>query len=265
MEHSSAEPPGGLTAAQWRVGERVLDEESAKRRHLVVSLSGAHAYGFPSPDSDLDLKAVHVEPASRLLSLSPPRPAFERMEVIEGVEIDYTSNELTGVLAGVLSGNGNYAERLLATIALRADPELEGLAPLVRASLSANVHRHYRGFATSQLEAVLASETVPAKKVLYVLRTTLTGAHLLLTGEVDPDLTRLAEPHGFTDALALVERKKAGERVPLSAADTLHWRSQLGRAFDYLDAALERTVLPREPAPRAPLEAWLVELRRRFF
>jgi predicted nucleotidyltransferase len=40
--------------------QRVLEEEQARREHVVVYLSGAHAYGFPSPDSDLDLKAIHV-------------------------------------------------------------------------------------------------------------------------------------------------------------------------------------------------------------
>jgi RNA repair pathway DNA polymerase beta family len=48
-----------LTEHQARVADRVLDEEATRREHLVVSLSGAHAYGFPSPDSDLDLKCVH--------------------------------------------------------------------------------------------------------------------------------------------------------------------------------------------------------------
>src|SRR5690606_22403890 len=48
-----------LAAHPRAVADRVLDEESARRRHLVIALSGAHAYGFPSPDSDLDLKAVH--------------------------------------------------------------------------------------------------------------------------------------------------------------------------------------------------------------
>ena len=45
----------GLSPHQRAVGDRVIVEESAKREHLVVYLSGAHAYGFPSPDSDLDL------------------------------------------------------------------------------------------------------------------------------------------------------------------------------------------------------------------
>jgi RNA repair pathway DNA polymerase beta family len=35
------------------VMKRVLREEEARREHIVVYLSGAHAYGFPSPDSDL--------------------------------------------------------------------------------------------------------------------------------------------------------------------------------------------------------------------
>lgn len=48
-----------------RVADAVLAEEEGKRRHLVVALSGAHAYGFPSPDSDLDLKAIHLAPRVR--------------------------------------------------------------------------------------------------------------------------------------------------------------------------------------------------------
>src|SRR5437762_4426876 len=102
-----------LTRVQAEVADRVLDEEARARRHIVVSLSGAHAYGFPSPDSDLDLKAIHVEPTASVLGLSPAAPHADRMEVIEGVEIDYTSNELKPVLLGILQGNGNYVERVL--------------------------------------------------------------------------------------------------------------------------------------------------------
>ena len=58
---------------QEAVVNRVLDEESSRRDHVVVYLSGAHAYGFPSPDSDLDLKAIHVA-NRRGCSASSPRP-----------------------------------------------------------------------------------------------------------------------------------------------------------------------------------------------
>src|SRR3954462_3807698 len=103
----------GLSLHQRAIGDRAIAEESAKREHLVVSLSGAHAYGFASPDSDLDLKAIHIAPTRALVGLGHAPSDANRMEVIEGVEIDYTSNELSGALRGMLKGNGNYLERIL--------------------------------------------------------------------------------------------------------------------------------------------------------
>ncbi len=60
--------PDALSDAQLAVMTRVLDEEETRREHVVVYLSGAHAYGFPSPDSDLDLKAIHVAKTADLLA-----------------------------------------------------------------------------------------------------------------------------------------------------------------------------------------------------
>jgi predicted nucleotidyltransferase len=252
-----------LTPHQEAVAGRVLDEESQKRRHLVVSLSGAHAYGFPSPDSDLDLKAVHIADTARLLGLSPPTAPADRLQVIDGVEIDYTSNELAGVLVGLCQGNGNYFERILGPLSLRTSREHEELRPLAARALSRRVQRHYRGFATSQLREFDASPR--AKKMLYVVRTTLTGVHAVSTGEIVPDLTRLMDEHGFGEARELIERKQAGEKVELPAELQVKWRREVERAFALLDAALPSSPLPEEPPNRAELEAWLVEVRRRYF
>ncbi len=140
-----------LSEAQLAVMMRVLDEEEARREHVVVYLSGAHAYGFPSPDSDLDLKAIHVAKTADLLGFEVPLPTVDRAEVIEGVEIDYTSNELAHALAGILGGNGNFFERMLGRMTARASPLLEELRPIAQRALSRRVHRHYRGFALNQL------------------------------------------------------------------------------------------------------------------
>ena len=59
-----------LTDHQTAVARTYLAARAAERHHLVVYLSGAHAYGFPSPDSDLDLKAVHIAPTGRLVAVS---------------------------------------------------------------------------------------------------------------------------------------------------------------------------------------------------
>lgn len=252
-----------LSAEQRVVADRVLQEEGARREHLVVALSGAHAYGFPSPDSDLDLKAVHIDPTRRLLGLGPPPEAANRLELVDGVEIDYTSNEVGTVLAGVLLGNGNYLERLLGPIILSSAPELEELRELTRRSLSRRLHRHYRGFALSQLGAVTGRDEVPAKRVLYVLRTALTGTHALLEAEVVPDVTLLLERYGFTDAGSLLEAKRRGEKAPLPRIEVERWRTRLKAAIVGLDEAVSRSPLPEVSPGFEALDAWLVELRRR--
>lgn len=252
-----------LTAHQQTIADRVLDEESQKRRHLVIALSGAHAYGFPSPDSDLDLKAAHIAPTSRLLGFRPEQPPSDRLEVIDGVEIDYTSNELGGFVLGLCQGNGNYFERVLGPLPLRSSREHEELRPLAARALSRRVHRHYRGFAASQLREFEA--TPKAKKMLYVLRTALTGVHALAAGEIVPDLTRLMDQYGFAEARELVERKRAGERIDLDDALCEKWRAGIGRAFTLLDEKLQSSSLPEECPNQAELEAWLIEVRRRYF
>lgn len=255
-----------LDARRRAAADRVLDEESARRTHLVVSLSGAHAYGFPSPDSDLDLKAIHVAATEQLLGLSPPAPnAPDRIEVVDGVEVDYSSNELQPVLVGILQGNGNFIERVLSRFILRSSPQHASLRELVARSLSRRLHRHYRGFATGQLREWEKDGFRPAKKLLYVLRTTLTGTHALLTGEIETDVTRLLDAHGFSAALELVEAKGRGERSELDAGIADRWKKEVLRAFEVLDAALERSILPDEPPNASDIERWLIEVRRRGF
>ncbi|HUS66573.1 MAG TPA: nucleotidyltransferase domain-containing protein [Kofleriaceae bacterium] len=254
-------PGGALTPHQHEVASEVLATEESRRRHLVIYLSGAHAYGFPSPDSDLDLKAVHADPAAALLGLSPPSAHATRVEVVRDVEIDYTSNELGPVLAGVLGGNGNYIERFLGDLVLHASPALETLRPLIQRALSRRVHRHYRGFAAQQRASFEGAAHPSAKKLLYVLRTALTGTHLLRTGELVTDVTRLAAADGFADVDQLIEIKRSGERVGLDRTLVDQWRPRLDGLFALLDQAARDSPLPDEPENQPELDAWLVAYR----
>lgn len=254
-----------LTEKQRDAADRVIAEESMRRNHLVMALSGSHTYGFPSPDSDLDLKAVHIEDTARVLSMLPPKTTVNRLEKLGDVEIDYTSNEIQAVLAGIIAGNGNYAERILGKILLLSSTENDELIPLVRGALSKRLHRHYSGFAANQMKEVEEKESVLAKKVLYVLRTTLTGTHVLLTGELITDLNDLIDKYGFPDARELIAAKTKGEKIPLEPLVLLRWRKALHRTFDLLEQSLARSVLPDEAPNRAELENWLIELRRKRF
>lgn len=252
-----------LSPHQRAIMDRVLAEEEARREHLVVYLSGAHAYGFPSPDSDLDLKAIHVAKTRDLVGIAVPPPTVDRAEIIEEVEIDYTSNELAHALAGILEGNGNFLERILGRTAPLVSPLLAELAPIVQRSLSRRVHRHYRGFAQNQLRFLEKEPT--AKKLLYVLRTALTGVHLLERGELETDLSRMMDHYGLSEAAALIERKRAGERVGLDPDLVAAWRPRVDALFARLDAARAESVLPEAPPNEDEVLAWLVATRKKRF
>ncbi len=102
-----------------------------------------------------------------------------------------------------------------------------------------------------------------AKRLLYVLRTALTGAHALRSGRIVADLTELLDEYGFAAARELIAVKRSGERSDLPPAASEHWRGEIARAFATLEAARDASPLPEEPPPLDELEAWLIELRRK--
>jgi uncharacterized protein len=248
-----------LLARELAVAERVIREESERRRHLVVYLSGAHAYGFPSPDSDLDLKAIHFAPVRELLGLSTPNPTFDRTGTLDGVEIDYTSNEIGHALAGMLRGNGNFLERVLCPAVLASSRWLDSLRPLIQRSLSRRIHAHYSGFARNQRRELDQRPT--AKCLLYVLRTALTGVHALRSGRLVVDVNELFDYYALTDARLLVEAKRAGERSVLDPRVLERWVVRADVLLEQLDAEVHDSPLPAEPANIAEIESWLVETR----
>jgi hypothetical protein len=248
-----------LSAHQQTIARAYLAEREAERKHLVMYLSGAHAYGFPSPDSDLDLKCVHVAPTADLVGLYPVGDPGDRIVMVDGVELDYGSNELGPVLLGCLKGNGNYLERILGELALGGDLALLADArAVVRPTLSRRVARHYRGFATSQLHAFDDKPT--AKRALYVLRTAATGRHLLAHGEVVTDVAHLG---AFvpTEIAELLEIKLRGEKTVLDNA--AEWRPRLAAAIEAIGDAWPTSVLPADPSAESvdAVDAWLRKVR----
>jgi hypothetical protein len=259
----SFDPWSVLAPAQAEVARRWLAERERERRHLVIYLSGAHAYGFPSPDSDLDLKCVHIVPTAELVGLGVVEDPPDRIEIVEGVELDYGSNELAPVLRGAIKGNGNFLERILGDLVLGGDRALlEEARVVVRPLLSRRSARHYGGFATGQLRAF--DEKPSAKRALYVLRTAATGRHLLAHGEIVTDVAKLG-PFLPAEIGELLEMKRRGERQELAPEQAAAWRARLAEAIAAVDAAVATSVLPAEPsaAAVAALEAWVRDVRRR--
>jgi len=254
--------PSELSVALRATAEAFLAANPPPGEVLVCAITGSHLYGFPSPDSDIDLKGIHQAPTAQVVSLFPGRSDHDRLAVFRGVECDLTTNELAPALRLLIKGNGNMLERIFSPLQLVDTPALHELRALATASLSKASAGHYRGYLKGMRREYRKNPR--AKSLLYCVRVALTGAHLLENGVVEADLTALAEPWGFPEALELARFKvKNGEKVAPPAALARSLEARLDELDRLLTDALSRSTLPDRPPNVDALDAWLVG-RRRF-
>lgn len=248
------------TAPAVDLGRSYLAAHPPPGRVLLCAVTGSHIYGFPSPDSDIDLKGVHLAPTRRLLGLGRPTETHDRTEHHQGIECDLTTNEAGPALDLVLAGNGNMLERILSPLQLVAGPEVAQLQALARGAISARAARHYGGFFRGCQREHERRPT--AKAMLYSYRVALTGIHLLVTGELETDVTLLAPRYRFDDVVDLVVLKGEGaEHGPLPEALDRHHRARWPVLAARLADAEGGTHLPAEAPNRAEVDAWLVSTR----
>nr|WP_292856996.1 nucleotidyltransferase domain-containing protein [Nostoc sp. LPT] len=61
---------------------------------LFTIISGSHLYGFPSPDSDYDLRGVHILPIQEIVGLKTKNKTIEVSEIRESLEIDLVTHDV---------------------------------------------------------------------------------------------------------------------------------------------------------------------------
>ena len=247
------------------------DLEKAKRflaQHaapgaFIAGITGAHAYGFPSPDSDLDVKGMHCAPTASMVGLAPPADAVDFLGIYEGLEIDYTSHELGMAIRLLLKGNGNMLERLVSPFQAIDSPSRTELTALALSSVSRRFHHHYRGFFGTVRD--LARKELTAKRYLYAYRSALTGIHLLATGECVLDVSVLGPQHGFPRTAELLAMKRAGAEKGKITGDTAGYEEDFVRLEARLAKAYADSPLPIDAPNADALSDFLVRERRARF
>jgi predicted nucleotidyltransferase len=220
---------------------------------LFATVSGAHLYGFPSSDSDVDLRGVHLLPAEALIGLREPEETRSRMWDRDGVEMDLVTHDLRKFARLMLTRNGYVLEQLLSPLLVRTSAthqEMTALAPSVLTSRHAH---HYRGFATTQWR--LFEKTGELKPLLYTFRALLTGIHLMRSGEVEAHLpTLLGEVAAPAYLPELIAAKAEAEHGPAASAGPGSGRllADVEALHAVLDEAQAASSLPGTPAPEAP-------------
>ena len=239
----------------------IAREELAGARPLFLTLSGAHLYGFASPDSDFDLRGAHVAPLRRVLSLAPPRETLEYSGVRDGREVDFVSHEVKKFFGLMLRRNGYVMEQVFSPLVVSGGPLLEELRDIARGCLTRNLYQHYRGFLENQQELLAKESPRRVKTLLYAYRVALTGIHVLSCGEIESNLPRLLEHHPLERRVVDLIATKTKEKVALAESELDAHAALLASLPAKLEQAFHASRLPEEPARARDLDDFLVRLR----
>lgn len=230
---------------------------------LLCGLTGSHIYGFPSADSDLDLKGIHLAPTHSLLGLRPVPESHDRIVVFEGVECDVTTQEARKALELLLKGNGNMLERILSPIQVVDTPQVAELQALAQGAICRRFVRHYQGFFRGRCREHSKAPKATAKNLLYAYRVALTGIHLLRTGELEADVTVLGPRYGFPLTVELAQfKQQAQEKAAVPAELDQAARADWPSLEQGLRDALAASPLPEDPGSEAACHDWLVRTRK---
>lgn len=229
---------------------------------LFATISGAHLYGFPSPDSDFDLRGAHLLPLRDVVGLAEGEETVEKSGIHDGLEIDLVTHDVKKFFGLMLRKNGYVLEQLLSPLVIQTSPEHEELKAITADCITRHHAHHYFGFAETQWKLFQKDNPPHVKPLLYIYRVLLTGIHLMRTGEVEANLVRLNETARLPYIPDLIARKTSGpEKGCLEQADLQFHHQEYERLRGVLQQAHEESQLPEVPAGVAALNDLLVRIR----
>ncbi|UBV45363.1 nucleotidyltransferase domain-containing protein (plasmid) [Deinococcus taeanensis] len=239
--------PGALTAA-------VQDHPYPL---LFATISGAHLYGFPSPDSDWDLRGVHLLPAREVLGLMGGQetvqlmndPRLEHLQMAPystEIELDLVTHDASKFFRLMLKRNGYVLEQLHSPLVVHTSPAHAELRTLAARCVTRHHAHHYLGFSANQWR-LFAGESPPrVKPLLYTFRTLLTGLHLMKTGEIQANLGVLNEEARLPYLDELMAQKRSGAEKEPFRGDAAFFEQEFQRLTRQLEEARDASHLPGE-------------------
>ena len=229
---------------------------------LFATISGAHLYGFPSPDSDFDLRGVHLLPLKEVVGLQTGHETVEKSGIQDGLEIDLVTHDAKKFFGLLLKKNGYVMEQVFSPLIVHTTPTHVELKEIAAQCITRHHAHHYFGFADTQWKLFEKENPPRVKPLLYVYRVLLTGIHLMRTGVVEAGLPRLNETAKLPYLDELIERKTAGaEKGKLNQADLSFHCGEYERLRGKLQQSHETSSLPEGPQGGAALHDLLVRLR----
>lgn len=236
---------------QRRIDSALAELELAQGcRVLFACESGSRAWGFPSPDSDYDLRFVYAMPLTYYLTVLPGRDTLEAMLPDA---LDLAGWELRKTLKLFAECNVSLYEWLGSPIVYKNLGFAEELRALVPDYFNARkAMHHYLSSARGMAHEHLSGSDIRIKKFFYILRPLYAALWIERHASMPPtEFAKLYEsirpPAELVAEIDEIrERKKTaaeGERVPLSSAlrdYLLREEARLHAAEDQCAAAPKR-------------------------
>lgn len=162
--------------------EKILDflgqiERDKKIKILYAAESGSRAWGFPSPDSDYDIRFIYQHEKDWYLTINEKK---DQITIMPDHLLDGNGWDLRKFLRLLYKSNATPFEWLNSPIIYREEPSFtKSLKPLVKKYFQPkSLMFHYLGIATSMLEKEFTSKQVKIKKYFYVLRPVLSAYYI---------------------------------------------------------------------------------------
>lgn len=241
-----------LSTVQSRIADRIDRMEAEHRVSVLYACeAGSRAWGFPSTDSDYDVRIVYVRPRDWYLSIDRAQRDDTLDPPIDG-KLDLHGWDLQKALSLFRTANPTLLEWLQSPIVYRTDEAvLQRWRALIEDYYTPRAAGHaYRGMAQSVAEQNLAEAPIQHKTYLYVLRALLAVRWVeRRQGPVPVVFETLVEavlddPEVHTAIDDLLRRKRAGtEREAGPRLPVLH---------SFIEAELERQSTLAFPDPDSP-------------
>ncbi len=228
---------------------------------LFATVSGAHLYGFESPDSDFDLRGAFVAPLDEVLRLRSVEETVSILEVRDGLELDWVAHDVLKFARLMTKRNGYVLEQLFSPLVVHGGEWLDEFRAIGEGCIIRHLFHHYDGFVSNQRKLLDGGDHT-VKRLLYCYRVLLTGIHVLRSGTVEANLSVLNEEYRVDAIPNLIERKREGqEKGALNEDEAESHRSPLDTLQERLAAEFEQSKLPDEVTSFDALDDFVVRAR----
>lgn len=161
-----------------------LSEEKGIEILLAIE-SGSRAWGFPSPDSDFDVRVIYRLPVEQYLAITERKDNFN---FFEGELLDISGWDLRKALGLMRKSNASLYEWINSPIVYFKDDEFHQKLKSLSVSFFQPVHgfNHYKGLAYNAYKDLDMNGEIKLKKLFYVLRPILAAKWILKFETIPP-------------------------------------------------------------------------------